>query len=47
MIVTDDDDTAGLVFAPAAVTVAEGATAAWTLALATAPTGAVTPAVRW
>ena len=35
-VIVTDDDTAGLAFAPAAVTVAQGATAAWTLTLATA-----------
>ena len=40
-----DDDTPGLVLTPAALTVAEGASATWTVALATEPTGNVTVTV--
>ena len=41
-----DDDTAGLVFAPAKLTVAEGGTATYTVRLATRPSAPVTVTVR-
>ena len=44
-ITLEDDDTAGLVFAPAKLTVAEGGTATYTVALATRPSAPVTVTV--
>ncbi len=44
-VTVDDDDTAGLVVAPDAVTVAEGGSASYTVKLATEPSATVTVAV--
>ncbi len=45
VVTVDDDDTVGLVIAPAAVTVAEGGSASYTVELATEPSATVTVAI--
>ena len=45
MVTVTDDDTAAFVLVPAALTVAEGASGSYTVALATEPTGTVTVTV--
>ncbi len=44
-VTVEDDDTPGLVLTPAALTVTEGASATYTVALATEPTGNVTVSI--
>ncbi|MCY4278777.1 MAG: Ig-like domain-containing protein, partial [Gammaproteobacteria bacterium] len=44
-VIIQDDDIAGLVFTPAALSMAEGGSGAYTVALATEPTGSVTVTV--